>query len=181
MMVSPVCMRPRRACTVFSVGSPDGTMIHAARGGFSLLTRSSSEVEATAPSPAILFTASALRSDTTMVWPPRIRRRVILAPMRPRPTIPNCIAAPQTAIKGSYIPCGPDSRRQLQSLFYQCCQLRESCSYVAAEVHAQRAAIAVGQNLEVSASLCRFHHSESVLLSGDGQVLGVVARDLQEH
>ena len=67
MIVSPACMHPTRACTVFSVGSPAGTMIQTARGAFSLPTRSSSEEEATAPSPAILFTASALRSDTTIV------------------------------------------------------------------------------------------------------------------
>ena len=51
----------------FFRGIAGGTMIHAARGAVSLLTRSSSEEEPTAPSPARPLTASALRSETTMV------------------------------------------------------------------------------------------------------------------
>ena len=69
---------------------------------------------------------------------------------------------------------------QLQNLFYQFRELRKARLYVAAEVHAQRAALAVGENLKVPASLRRFHHSESVLLSGNRQVGRVVAGDLQE-
>jgi hypothetical protein len=56
-------------------------------------------------------------------------------------------------------------------LLYNLYEFGKSCFYVAAEMHAQGAAFAVGQNLEVSASLCRFHYAESVFLSGDGQVV----------
>src|SRR6266567_8773806 len=48
-------------------------------------------------------------------------------------------------------------------------------------MHAQRTATAVGQDLEVSPGLRGFHHSESVFLAGDGYVVRVVTRDLQEH
>ena len=48
-----------------------------------------------------------------------------------------------------------------------CDQLRETLFHVAAEMHAQRPAFAVGENLEVAASLGRFHHAESVLLPGN--------------
>src|SRR5215469_12987418 len=69
-------------------------MIQTARGGFSFVTRSSREVDPVAPSSPSCFTASELRSETTSECPPRIRRRVMLAPMRPSPTIASCIAAP---------------------------------------------------------------------------------------
>ena len=70
---------------------------------------------------------------------------------------------------------------RLQNLSYQFREFGETCFHVSAEVHAQRSPLAVGQNLEVASSLCRFHHSESVLLSGNRQVLSIVACDLQEH
>ena len=54
-----------------------------------------SEDDATAPSPARPLTESALRSETTSVWPPRMRRRVIFAPIFPKPTIPSCINTPK--------------------------------------------------------------------------------------
>ena len=91
MRMSPACMRWARACTVCSVGAPAGTISHAIRGFPSLLTKSSSDEEAMEPSPAIFFTLSALKSVTTTSCPPRIRRRVMLAPILPRPTIPNRI------------------------------------------------------------------------------------------
>src|SRR5215469_4468470 len=59
------------------------------RGEPSLEQKSSSEEDATPPSLAMLFTASALRSVTTISWFPRISRRAMLAPILPRPTIPR--------------------------------------------------------------------------------------------
>ena len=56
----------------------------------------------------------------------------------------------------------------LQNLFYQTAQFRDACFYVATEVHAQRAAIAVGQDLKVAAGLRRLDDSEGVLLPGNG-------------
>src|SRR6266403_916405 len=70
---------------------------------------------------------------------------------------------------------------RLQNLLYQFREFAETCFHVAAEVHAQRPALAVGQNLEIAPSLCCLYYSESVLLPGNRQVLGVVAGDLQEH
>src|SRR5215204_7014251 len=51
----------------------------------------SSDSAPIAPSSTSAFTASGLRSLTTHSWPPRRRRRTMLAPMRPRPIIPICI------------------------------------------------------------------------------------------
>ena len=45
-----------------------------------------------APSFASAFTASGERSNATHSWPPRCSRRTMLAPMRPSPIIPSCIA-----------------------------------------------------------------------------------------
>jgi len=65
---------------------PAGTIIHAARGAFSLPTRCV-EGRGGDPRPRRRYSldASALRSDTHhRVWPPHIRRRVILAPHAPQ-------------------------------------------------------------------------------------------------
>ncbi len=91
MIVSSFCIFGARSASVPSTAAA-GTMSHAARGGFSFATKSSSEVAPTAPSFASAAIASALRSYTTHVWPFFIRRRTMLAPMRPRPIIPSCIA-----------------------------------------------------------------------------------------
>ncbi len=46
---------------------------------------------------------------------------------------------------------------------------------------AQGAAVAVGQDLEVSAGLCGFDDAESVFLPGNLQILRIVTGDLEEH
>ena len=51
-----------------------------------------------APSPSSSFTASALTSYPTHSWPLRIKRRTRLAPIRPRPIIPSCIASPSPKV-----------------------------------------------------------------------------------
>src|ERR1039458_396153 len=71
--------------------TPAGTMIHSARGLSSLLTKSFSEDEPTAPSPSSALTASGLTSYTTHWCPSRTRRRTRLAPIRPSPIMPSCI------------------------------------------------------------------------------------------
>src|SRR5215831_9602318 len=91
MMVSPASNLCASALTVCSVGSPAGTMIQAARGLASLATKSSSEADPVAPSLASSATFCGLRSETTHWWPPRISRRTMLPPIRPRPIIPNCM------------------------------------------------------------------------------------------
>ena len=50
-----------------------------------------------------------------------------------------------------------------------------------AQVHAQGAAAAVREDLEISAGLRGFDHAESVLRAGHGKIVSVVAGDLQEH
>src|SRR5258708_21258864 len=46
---------------------------------------------------------------------------------------------------------------------------------------AQGAAAAFGKNGEISTGLRSFHHTEGVFLSGDRQILGIIASDLQEN
>ena len=47
-----------------------------------------------APSAVNRSTGSGLRFVTTTSWPPPIRRRAMLAPMRPNPIIPHCMSSP---------------------------------------------------------------------------------------
>ena len=49
-----------------------------------------------------------------------------------------------------------------------------------AEMHAQGAAAAFGEDVEVAASLGGFNHAERIFLAGDGEIGSVIAGDLQE-
>jgi hypothetical protein len=60
---------------------------------------------------------------------------------------------------------GSACQKNLQRLFYQLREFAEASLKIAADVDAQGAALAVGQNLEVSASLGRFYDSERVFLA----------------
>src|SRR4029450_5162414 len=84
-------MREPSSITVFSVAAPAGTITHTVRGLATLAPRPARDADAIAPSDANCFTLSALRSLTTQSCPPRMRRRTMLPPMRPNPTIPSCI------------------------------------------------------------------------------------------
>ena len=68
-----------------------GTISQTARGFSSFLTRSASEADPTACSAASSLTAFGDMSKTTHSWPPLRSRRTMLAPIRPRPTIPSCM------------------------------------------------------------------------------------------
>ncbi len=48
-------------------------------------------------------------------------------------------------------------------------------------MHTQGAAAAIGEDLEISAGLCRLHYAEGVFLAGNRYVVGVVAGDLEEY
>ena len=89
--MSPFC---RCAATVFTTPSTTGTgsMIQTARGGLSRAMNSSTEDVPWAPAAVTAATASALASNTTHSWPCCISRRTMLAPIRPRPIIPSCMA-----------------------------------------------------------------------------------------
>src|SRR5215469_2791222 len=89
MRMSPDFIFCAIARAVDSVGPPAGTISQAMRGEPSLEQKSSSDDEATAPSPARPSTAFELRSVTTTSWPPRISRRAMLEPILPNPTIPK--------------------------------------------------------------------------------------------
>src|SRR5262249_37984144 len=68
-----------------------GTINQTTLGLRNFLTRSCSDDDPTALSPTSSLTALGDMSKTTHSWPPLIRRRTILAPILPRPTIANCM------------------------------------------------------------------------------------------
>src|SRR5262245_42114927 len=71
-----------------------GTISQTDRGFSSFFKRSGSEAAPTAPSFANSPTAFGDRSKTTQSCPCLTRRRAMLAPILPSPTIPSCISAP---------------------------------------------------------------------------------------
>ena len=77
---------------VWSTGAPDGTISQISRGASSRLARSARSFAPSAPAPASSLTASALRSQATTSCPSRRRRRVMLPPILPRPTIASLIS-----------------------------------------------------------------------------------------
>src|SRR3974377_970221 len=90
MRRSPASRLGRMLAMVWSTTAA-GTMSHTARGLAIFSTRSSREDEGGAffaPSPS---TDLGKTSKTTQSCPPRIKRRTMLAPILPRPTIPSCI------------------------------------------------------------------------------------------
>src|SRR5579859_82354 len=69
-------------------------MSHTARGLASFFTRSIRDSAPTAFSLTSSPTVSGDRSNTAQLCPFLISRRTMLAPIRPRPIIPNCIYSP---------------------------------------------------------------------------------------
>src|ERR1700682_1880482 len=129
-----------------------------------------------APSAVSFFTFSGLRSNTTPWCPPRIKRRIMFPPILPNPIIPSCMEVlPLSFLFFS------DPRDSLRQRFGYRVSQRLQPSLNVLQVNATSAAVAVGQDLEISASLRLLHHSESILLSGHRQIGLIVAGHLQEH
>src|SRR2546427_12074258 len=92
MRMSPFWIARPRSLSVWSTAAA-GTISQSVRGGLRLVTRSSSEEAATAPvSFAKASRVFAVGVYTTTSCPPRIKRRVMFAPILPRPIIPSCMA-----------------------------------------------------------------------------------------
>src|SRR5580704_6169572 len=110
-----------------------------------------------------------------------MRRRVIFAPMRPRPTIPNCMLHSFDCDASRPSGVTPALCEKLtQCCLNRRCELPQSRAYIAPQMHPQRATTPFGQYLEIPARLRRLHHPECVLLLRHRQLDGVVACDLQE-
>src|SRR6059036_937002 len=153
-------MRLARSVTTCSVAAPAGTITHATRGGRSARTKSSSAVVPVAPSLAIALTPAGSDAYPTISWPPRIRRRAMLAPIRPSPTIPTCMES-SSRLEGP--------AQQGQPGFH-----------VAPEMHAQRPAPALLEDAEV-AGLRHLHHTEGISPSRHREIIRVVTDDMDEH
>src|SRR2546430_16666646 len=90
-----------------------GTINQITLGFCNFLTRSCNEDDPTAFSSTSSFTALGDMSKTTHSWPPLIRRRTMLAPILPSPTIPNCMNVSFCYIYKCV--CVVDLRRRLQA------------------------------------------------------------------
>src|SRR5436190_2574739 len=204
MMISPESIRAARSVTVFSVAGPAGTMIQTARGALSFAIKSSSKAAPVAPSPASASTFAALTSQTTHSCPPRIRRRTMFAPMRPRPIIPICITKfplYEFSVKlcvSSQVSVVNDSRTSLtteaeeashrsteeksdQSLLDCRLQLSQSGINIRTQMNAQSPASTLSQHGKVSARLRGFHEPKTIFLTRHRQIVRIVTGYLQEN
>src|SRR6266446_2442490 len=91
MRMSPGVRCGRRSLMVVST-PPAGTISQTARGVSSFFTRSAIDAAPTALARVNSSTAFGDLLKTTHWWPPARSRRAMLAPMRPSPIIPICIA-----------------------------------------------------------------------------------------
>src|ERR1700687_3378833 len=164
MMTSPLSISFDSASMIASVILPAGSITQAVRGFLSFLTKSSRALAPTAPWAAIAATAFASLSYTTVVCPRFISRRTILPPIRPRPIMPSCILI-----------------SLIQRILNRSIEHLQTSFEIAFEMHAQRTAAALGQHAEIAACLRGLDHAESGLLTGHGQIPGIVCGNLQEY
>ena len=104
MSVSPAASRPASSAIAASVAAPAGSMTQTARGAASACTSSprlaacrralARELRAPAPDRG---------RRPTQAWPCRMSRRAMLAPMRPRPTMPICMVSLSPALRRAQI------------------------------------------------------------------------------
>src|SRR6185437_8871416 len=125
MIVSPDSSAGSRSAIVLSTAAA-GTMSQTARGFLSFLARSASEELPTAFSLARSWTAFWDMSKTTHSWPPARSLRTILAPIRPRPTIPSCMTCSFRWVEAFDRGSTPlrFCRRARRLRFYRCARLR---------------------------------------------------------
>src|SRR5215467_12042771 len=154
MMTSFRASRGVSSSTVLSTNAA-GTINHAVRGGLSLAAKSFRDIAFTAPSFTTASRASGFLSKTTHWCPPRMRRRTIFAPIRPRPTIPSCIR-PLFELRN------PNLREHAADYGVE---FRQVSFDVNAEVNPQSAALPIRQHLKIPARLRCLHDAERVLLS----------------
>src|SRR5262249_52025546 len=99
----------------------------------------------------------------------------MLAPILPSPIIPSCIdIAPVICFSNwGFTLSQRLTNRRLQG--------RKSSPYIFAEMHTQRAPASFRKDRKIPACLRCFDNTECVFLLGNGQVIGVIARNLKEH
>src|SRR5213595_1778771 len=100
-----------------------------------------------------------------------MRRRTMLAPIRPRPIIPSCMLAPFQNETVATL---------RQYLLDDGLELRQVCLHVFPNMHPQGAPVSFGEHLEVATGLRRLDDAKGIFLAGHGQIHGVVAGNLQE-
>src|SRR5215813_992985 len=99
----------------------------------------------------------------------------MLAPIRPRPIIPSCIlSAPKLRIVRG------NTAGILDCVLHGLRKCVQAGLQILAEVDAQSAPAAFGENVEVAASLRGFHDTKCIFLAWDCQVGSIIAGNLQE-
>ena len=94
----------------------------------------------------------------------------MFAPIRPRPIIPSCM--PMPALHPTLL---------CQCLLDRGVERAQTGGDVRPEMDSEGPAMALRQNLKVPARLRGLDETKRVLLSGDLQILAVLAGHLQEH
>src|SRR6516164_2951119 len=113
-------------------------------------------------------------------------RRTMLPPMRPSPTIPNCIVIHSCPPRASPLPGGERESEHRASYSAECAacgavNCGEAVCDLTGDVRTQHAAPAFGEHAEIAARLRRPDLAEACLAAGDGKVLPGLRRDLKEH
>src|SRR6188508_845896 len=107
-----------------------------------------------------------------------MRRRTMLAPIRPSPTIPICIEC--VLLKRAWRIAGALAGRGEWRLVDEARERFETGGDVGAEMDAEHAAASLREHGDVAPGLRRLDDAERVLLPRHREIAGVVGRDLQE-
>ena len=172
----PAARRARRPCR--SVIAPAGSMTQTARGCSQLADEvreargCRSRLRRRAPPPR-RCSGRRRRSCGRRC----ISRRTMLPPIRPRPIIPSCMSVVSLSHDGLSAEL-PRRESVLRALLEPPGSTRRRRP----QMHAQRAAAALGQHLEIAARLRRLDDAEACTSApAPAGRAGVVAGDLQEH
>src|SRR3990167_1750595 len=99
----------------------------------------------------------------------------MLAPIRPKPIIPNCTAL-------SFPPVlRLASTRPAERAPDEIAETTKAGRHVRTEMHTEEPPSALGQDLKVALGLKAFEQAEGVFLTGDRQVHGILGGDLKKH
>src|SRR3979411_2863589 len=106
----------------------------------------------------------------------------MLEPMRPRPTIPNCMPVLREFLRNESFETDlrPTMALRGQGLLYQALQFCQTRIDISSQMHPQSAASPLGQHLEVSARLRCLDNPKGVFLTWHRHIECIVACDLQK-
>src|SRR6185503_5476035 len=101
-----------------------------------------------------------------------MRRRTMLAPIRPRPTMPICI---------DVLRCPSVTRRvRLQRALERCLERLQTGADVCAQMHSECPSVTLDENRKVATCFSGLDDAERIFPAGHRNVRGVVAGNLEE-